>query len=87
MRLPVLVGLVIFVLAGPAVAQRNDDRAQFNARMNVLEREVSELSIQIERLKTNNEELGRKLDAMRARLNERLRQLERGTVPTTRPKP
>ena len=52
--------------------------------MNVLDRSVSELSMQIERLKTSEEELARKLDAMRAKYDERLGRLERGTVPTSR---
>ena len=87
MHLPVLIGLTILVLGSQAAAQRQDDRAQFDARMNVLERSVSELLIQIERLKTSDEELGRKLDAMRAKYDERLSRLERGTPPPGRARP
>jgi chaperonin cofactor prefoldin len=55
--------------------------------MNVLDRSVSELSIQIERLKASNQELERKLDAMRANYNQRLDRLEKGAVPPARSRP
>ena len=60
------------VMPDMATAQRSDDRAQFDARMNVLERSVAELSIQIERLRVSDQELKRKLDAMRTNYDERL---------------
>ena len=91
MRLALLVALAVSALTGQAAAQRNDDRAQFDARMNVLDRSVSELSIQIERLKASNQQLERKLDAMRASYDQRLDRLEKGAAPRAappqRPKP
>jgi len=40
--------------------------------MNMLERSVADLSIQIERLRVSDQELKRKLDAMRTNYDERL---------------
>ena len=71
------------VMPDMATAQRSDDRAQFDARMNVLERSVAELSIQIERLRVSDQELKRKLDAMRTNYDERLVRLEKGAAPKT----
>ena len=48
-------GLAGPVLPGVASAQRPDDRAQFDARMNMLERSVAELSIQIEGLRVSDQ--------------------------------
>src|SRR5215207_9569479 len=76
-------GFAGLVLPGAASAQRPDDRAQFDARMTVLERSVAELSIQIERLKVSDHELERKLDAMRTNYDDRLQRLEKGAVPKT----
>jgi hypothetical protein len=87
MRLALVVVLATLALTGQATAQRPDDRAAFDARMNVLDRSVSELSIQIERLKASNQELERKLDAMRANYNQRLDRLEKGAVPPARSRP
>jgi hypothetical protein len=64
-----------------ATAQRSDDRAQFDARMNMLERSVAELSIQIERLIMSDQELKRKLDAMRTNYDQRLESMEKGAAP------
>jgi hypothetical protein len=86
MRLPLLVLLVAQVLAGPVAAQRSDDRAQFDARMNMLERSVSELSIQIERLRVSDQALERKLDAMRSSFEQRLERLESGPAPKPVPR-
>jgi hypothetical protein len=49
--------------------------------MNVLDRSVAELSIQIERLKMSDRELERKLDAMRTDYDGRLERLEKGAAP------
>lgn len=83
LRRLVLPGLMVPTVAA---AQRRDDRAQFDARMNVLERSVSELSIQIERLKASDQELGRKIDAMRANYDQRLERLEKGAAPKPLPR-
>ncbi len=86
MRLLILVITANLLWAGGAAAQRSDDRAQFDARMNVLQRSVAELSLQIERLKASNQELERKLDAMRTNYNQRLERLEKGSPPAGRPR-
>ena len=54
--------------------------------MNMLERSVAELSIQIERLRVTDQELKRKLDAMRTNHDERLERLEKGAAPKTPPR-
>lgn len=84
MRLPILVITVVVLWAGGAAAQRADDRAQFDARMNMLQRSVSELSLQIARLKASNEELERRLDAMRTNYSQRLERLEKPGAPAGR---
>jgi uncharacterized coiled-coil protein SlyX len=71
--------------SGTATAQRSNDRAQFDARMNLLERSVADLSIQIERLKVTDKDLERKLDAMRTNYDQRLERLE--TVAPQTPAP
>jgi predicted RNase H-like nuclease (RuvC/YqgF family) len=68
-----------------ASAQRSEDRAQFDARMNVLDRSLAELSIQIERLKASNQDLERKLDAMRTNYDQRLERMEKGAAPRAAP--
>jgi predicted RNase H-like nuclease (RuvC/YqgF family) len=55
--------------------------------MNVLERSMAELSLQLERLKASNQELERKLDAMRANFDQRLEGLERRSAPAGRARP
>ena len=77
MRLALIIGSAALVFAVQANAQRPDDRAAFDARMNVLERSVAELSIQIERLKVSDKDLERKLDAMRTNYDQRLERLEK----------
>lgn len=82
--------LAVFSLAGlvmPCVAsaQRADDRAQFDARMNVLARSVADLSIQIERLNARDRELQHQLEKMRTNYDQRLERLEKGAAPKTRP--
>jgi predicted RNase H-like nuclease (RuvC/YqgF family) len=89
---PTLVLIGLAVLAGImaphiAVAQRGYDRGQFDARMNVLERSMAELSLQLERLKASNQALERKLDAMRANFDQRLEGLERRPAPAGRARP
>ena len=88
---PTLVLLSLAVFAATmaphaSVAQRSDDRAQFDARMSVLQRSLAELSMQIERLKMSNQDLERKLDAMRANNDQRLERLEKGAAPAARPR-
>jgi hypothetical protein len=86
--LAVTAGLVTPDMAS---AQRSEDRAQFDARMNVLDRSLAELSIQIERLKASNQDLERKLDAMRTNYDQRLERMEKGAAlraaPPNRSKP
>jgi uncharacterized coiled-coil protein SlyX len=82
--------LVVFGLAGLVVpraasAQRADDRAQFDARMNVLDRSVADLSIQIERLNARDRELQHQLEKMRTNYDQRLERLEKGAAPKTPP--
>ena len=77
-----MAGLMVL---GLAAAQRGDDRAQFDARMNVLEQSVAELSIQIDRLKASNQDLERKLDAMRTNFDQRLEWMEKGAAPRAAP--
>jgi predicted RNase H-like nuclease (RuvC/YqgF family) len=86
MRLPILVVTASLLWASGAAAQRSDDRTQFDARMNVLQRSMAELSQQVERLKASNQELERKLDAMRTSYNQRLERLEKGPPPASRKK-
>ena len=85
------LALVGLILPSVAAGQRADDRTQFDARMNMLERSVAELSIQVERLRVSDQELKRKLDAMRTNYDERLNRLEKDAAPKTpasrRPKP
>jgi hypothetical protein len=80
------LALAALMLPGVAAAQPSDDRAQFNARMNMLERTLAELSIHIERLKVSDQELGRKVDAMRANYDQRLERLEKGAAPKPVPR-
>jgi septal ring factor EnvC (AmiA/AmiB activator) len=68
------------LLPGVAAAQRSDDRAQFDARVNVLQRSVAELSAQIEQLKVRDHQLQQQLDRMRTNYDQRLERLERGAI-------
>ena len=84
-------GLACLVLPRAASAQRADDRAQFDARINVLDRSVADLSSQIERLNARDRELQHQLEKMRTNYDQRLERLEKGAAPKTppprRPKP
>lgn len=80
------LALAALTLPGVASAQRSDDRAQFDARMNLLERSVADLSIQIERLKVSDKDLERKLDAMRTNYDQRLERLEKVAPQTPAPR-
>jgi uncharacterized membrane protein len=80
-----LAATASLVMPDMATAQRSDDRAQFDARMNMLERSVAELSIQIERLMMSDQELKRKLDAMRTNYDQRLERMEKGAAPRAAP--
>ena len=66
-----------------ATAQRADEQAQFDARMNILDRSVAELSIQIERLNARDRELQQQLEKIRANYDQRPKQLE--AAPNTPP--
>ena len=79
------LALAALILPGVAAAQRSDDRTQFDARMNMLERSVADLSIQIERLKASNQDLERRLDAMRTSYDQRLESMEKGAAPRAAP--
>lgn len=82
LRYLVLAGLM---MPGVAAAQRSDDQAQFDARMNVLDRSVADLSIQIERLNARDRELQQQLEKLRANYDQRLERLEKGAAPKTPP--
>jgi hypothetical protein len=73
-RLLVLAG---FVVPSVAAAQRSDDRAQFDARMNVLDRSVADLSIQIEQLKARDQQHQQQSEKMRVDCDQRLERLEK----------
>jgi uncharacterized coiled-coil protein SlyX len=81
----VAFGLAGLVVPRAASAQRADDRAQFDARMNVLDRSVADLSIQIERLNARDRELQHQLEKMRTNYDQRLERLEKGAAPKTPP--
>ena len=81
--------LAVFLVLGMAGAQRADDRAQFDARMNTLQRSLAELSTQIEQLNARDRELQQQLARMRATYDQRLEQLEKGAskaAPPRRPR-
>jgi DNA repair exonuclease SbcCD ATPase subunit len=80
-----LLVLAGFVVPGVAAAQRSDDRAQFDARMNVLQRSLAELSAQIEQLKARDQELQQLLEKMRANYDQRLERLEKGAASRAAP--
>jgi len=68
----VLAGLM---LPGTAAAQRNDDRAQFDARMNMLQRSLAELSARLEQLNAHDRELQQQVENMRTNVDQRLERL------------
>jgi peptidoglycan hydrolase CwlO-like protein len=80
------LALAVLMLPGVAAAQRSDDRAQFDARMNVLQRSLAELSAQIQQLDARDRELQQQLQRMRDNYEQRLERLEKGT-PRARPRP
>jgi DNA repair exonuclease SbcCD ATPase subunit len=73
------------LLPGVAAAQRSDDRTQFDARVNVLQRSLTELSAQIEQLKARDHELQQQLQRMRGTYDQRLERLEKGAAPKAAP--
>ena len=79
----VLAGLI---LPAAAAAQRSDDRAQFDARMNVLQRSLAELSTQIEQLKARDHELQQQLEKMRGNYDQRLGRLEKAAPKAAPPR-
>lgn len=77
--------LAAFGLPNAAVAQRVDDRAQFDARMNMLQRSLAALSAQVDQLKARDHQLQKQLESMRANYDQRLERLEKGAAPRTAP--
>jgi uncharacterized coiled-coil protein SlyX len=72
-----------------AAAQRADDRAQFDARMNTLQRSLAELSAKLEQLNASDRELQQQLARMRATFDPRLERLEKAAgkaAPSRRPR-
>ena len=76
-----IIVLAALVMPCVAAAQRIDDQAQFDARINVLQRSLSELSAQIEQLKVRDRQLQQQLDNMRRNYDQRIQRLERETTP------
>ena len=74
------------VLPDMASAQRSDERGQFDARMNMLQRSLADLSAQIGQLNARDRELQQQLEKMRAGYDLRLERLEKGAVPTPLPR-
>lgn len=70
----VLAGLI----PGVSVAQRSDDRAQFDARISVLQRSLADLSNQIEQLKVRDQQLQQQVEKMRTNFDQRLERLQSG---------
>ena len=70
--------LAVFLVPGMAGAQRADDRAQFDARVNTLQRSLAELSAKIEQLNARDRELQQQLERIRANYDQRLERLEKG---------
>jgi outer membrane murein-binding lipoprotein Lpp len=80
-----LVVLAGSLLPGAVAAQRSGDTAQFEARFNMLQRSLADLSAQIEQLNAGSDQLQQQLDRMRANYDQRLQRLERGPVPQATP--
>ena len=81
--------LAVLLVPGMAGAQRADDRAQFDARVNTLQRSLAELSTQIEQLNARDRELQKQLARMRPTYDQRLERLEKGAgkaAPPRRPR-
>lgn len=70
--------LAVLLMPGLAAAQRADDRAQFDARVNTLQRSLAELSAKIEQLNARDRELQQQLERIRANYDQRLERLEKG---------
>jgi len=77
--------LIAVLLPGAAGAQRSGDAAYFDDRINVLQRSLKELSVQLEQLKTRNQQLQQQLEKMRSNYDQRLERLEKG--PPGKPPP
>ena len=89
-RILALHVLAALLVPGVAAAQRAEDRTQFDARVNTLQRSLAELSAQIEQLNARDRELLQQLERMRANYDQRLERLERGAgkaAPPSRPRP
>jgi Tfp pilus assembly protein PilN len=78
---PCLVVLAGLMVPSAATAQRSDDRTQFDARMNVLDRSVADLSIQIEQLKARDQHFQQQLEKMRVDYDQRLERLGQSAPP------
>ena len=80
-----LVVLAGSLLPGVVVAQRSGDTAQFEARINMLQRSLAALSDTIEQANAGSNQFQQQLDRMRANYDQRLQRLERGPVPQATP--
>ena len=81
------LALAVLMVPGVAAAQRSDDRAQFDARMNMLQRSLAELSAQIQQLDARDRELQQQLVRMRADYDQRLERLEKAAPQKAAPRP
>ena len=66
------LALVGLTLPAVAASQGSDDRTQFDARMNMLQRSLADLSARIEQLNARDRELQQRLEKMRADYEQRL---------------
>jgi hypothetical protein len=80
-----VVVLAVSLLPGAVAAQRSGDTAQFEARFNMLQRSLADLTAQIEQLNAGSDQLQQQLDRMRTNCDQRLQRLERGPVPQATP--
>jgi uncharacterized coiled-coil protein SlyX len=80
-----LVVLAGSLLPGGVAAQRSGETAQFEARFNMLQRSLAELSAQIEQINARDRELQQQLEKMRADYDQRLERLEKGATPKAAP--
>jgi hypothetical protein len=69
------VALAGLIVPSMAAAQRGDDRTQFDARMNTLQRSLAELSAQIEQLKARDHQLQQQLENIRTSYDQLLERL------------
>lgn len=72
-----MLAAACLMMPGVAAAQRSDDRAQFDARLNALQRSLAELSARIAQLDARDRELEQRVQRMRANVDQRLERLEK----------